>query len=693
MSVLCPRQCIAMKGSRLAATQGTISGSARPPETSLTMEAPASTAARATEARIVSMDTTAPSAASAVTTGTTRRSSSSTDGRSAPGLVDSPPTSTMSAPAATTSRPCAMAASGSNHCPPSEKESGVTLTTPMTRVRSVTDSRVVASGAVRSRRADGADEADEADEAGEADAVMSAIVSRGKWWRSGPRSLVALEHQRHGLCSSGQVAQLAADRRGDGAGPGLADATHRHAQVLGLDDDDDALDVEVLDHRVGDLGREALLHLGAPGVDLDEAGELRQPGVPHDDELLVVDLERRAEDVGRGHVEPGVDFGERARHAARGGQQALAFRVLADGEEQLPHGRLRPCLVDRHPSALLVGVDGAVVRDLDDVLDGVLLGQRVDAHRRGLVDLVLEPLVGRHRRRQVTVLATGAVLRRDLGRRQHRRSVAELARLRREPGRALRRLGDRLEQLGQLVDVEGLLLEQLEDEVVEQVTVGVEGGVRLVVGRVDEGTDLLVDDARDLLGVVALVAHVAAEEDLAGALAELDGTDARGHAELGDHLAGHPGRLLDVVARARRRLVEDDLLGDAAAEGVRELVEDLVAGRGVLVVDRHDHRVAEGATAREDRDLRDRVGVVERRGDEGVTALVVGRDLALLGRHDACALLRTGDDAVDGLVEGLVVDDLPVAASSEQGGLVEDVGEVGAGEAGRATGDGEQVDV
>src|SRR6478752_7000600 len=358
MSVLCPRQCMAMKGSRSAATQGTISGSARPPETSLTMEAPASTAARATEARIVSTDTTAPSAASAVTTGTTRRSSSSTDGRSAPGLVDSPPTSTMSAPAATTSRPCAMAASGSNHCPPSEKESGVTLTTPMTSVRSVTDRRVVASGAVRSRRAD---EADEADGAGEADAVMSAIVSRVKWWRSGPRSLVALEHQRHGLCSSGRVAQLAADRRGDGAGPGLADATHRHAQVLGLDDDDDALDVEVLDHRVGDLGREALLHLGAPGVDLDEAGELRQPGdppvlardvahvrhpverhevvlaraveldVPHDDELLVVDLERRAEDVSRRHVEPGVDLGERARHAARGGEQALAFRVLADG--------------------------------------------------------------------------------------------------------------------------------------------------------------------------------------------------------------------------------------------------------------------------------------------------------------------------------------------------------------------------
>ena len=65
-------------------------------------------------------------------TGTTRRSSSSSLGRSAPGRVDSPPTSTTLAPAATRDRPWAIAASVSIHRPPSLKESGVTLTMPMT---------------------------------------------------------------------------------------------------------------------------------------------------------------------------------------------------------------------------------------------------------------------------------------------------------------------------------------------------------------------------------------------------------------------------------------------------------------------------------------------------------------------------------------------------------------------------------
>ena len=61
--------------------------------------------------------------------------------------------------------------------------------------------------------------------------------------------------------------------------------------------------------------------------------------------------------------------------------------------------------------------------------------------------------------------------------------------------------------------------------------------------------------------------------------------------------------------------------------------------------------------------------------------------------HDTGALLGAGDNAVDGLVQGAVVDELGVGASGEQGRLVEDIGQVGAGEAGRALGHQVEVDV
>src|SRR4029450_3504944 len=106
---------------------------AREADTSLIIRAPAATAASATAALRVSIDTATPSDARASTTGITRRSSPATGTGPARGRVDSPPTSIQSAPCPTSVRPWAMAAWWSRKCPPSENESGVTLTTPMTR--------------------------------------------------------------------------------------------------------------------------------------------------------------------------------------------------------------------------------------------------------------------------------------------------------------------------------------------------------------------------------------------------------------------------------------------------------------------------------------------------------------------------------------------------------------------------------
>jgi hypothetical protein len=68
--------------------------SASPPLTSLTSVAPAAIAASATSARVVSTLVRTPAADSSRITGRTRRHSSSLSTRSAPGRVDSPPTST-----------------------------------------------------------------------------------------------------------------------------------------------------------------------------------------------------------------------------------------------------------------------------------------------------------------------------------------------------------------------------------------------------------------------------------------------------------------------------------------------------------------------------------------------------------------------------------------------------------------------
>src|SRR4051812_25620352 len=81
------------------------------------------------------------------TTGTTRSISTSTETGEAPGRVDSPPTSRTPAPSPASCKPWATAAPGSRNSPPSENESGVTLTTPMTS----TGSRLLAGGQLPER--------------------------------------------------------------------------------------------------------------------------------------------------------------------------------------------------------------------------------------------------------------------------------------------------------------------------------------------------------------------------------------------------------------------------------------------------------------------------------------------------------------------------------------------------------------
>src|SRR5690625_3303304 len=295
-----------------------MSSSARPAETSLTIRAPASTLAAATEARMVSTLTTTSSAASSATTGTTRASSSCSSTRGAPGRVDSPPTSTMLAPWAISVRPWATAETGSSYRPPSEKESGVTFRTPITRVSSPAS-------------------------------------------RAGSPS--GQEHAAH--------------RAGDGASPVGSHPPHGHAHVLGLDHHDRAGGADLVHQGVGDLRGDALLHLRPAGIDVDQPGELAEPGdlsragdvahvgdpeerqqvmlahgveaeIAHQHQLLVVDVEGGCQRLLGVLVQAEEHLLVHPGHPGGRVLQAFAVWVLADRGEDLPDRGLHARLIDRH---------------------------------------------------------------------------------------------------------------------------------------------------------------------------------------------------------------------------------------------------------------------------------------------------------------------------------------------------------
>src|SRR4029453_18314523 len=122
-------------------------------------------------------------------------------------------------------------------------------------------------------------------------------------------------------------------------------------------------------------------------------------------------------------------------------------------------------------------------------------------------------------------------------------------------------LGERLgpEDAGDLLGVERLALQKGSGQRVKLLDVLLEDllGPRGAVH--DDPLDLAVDGQRGLLAVVLGPRHFPAEEDVLLVLAEGERSQAIGHAPLAHHLAGHLGRLLEVVAGAGRLLLQDDL--------------------------------------------------------------------------------------------------------------------------------------
>ena len=220
-----------------------------------------------------------------------------------------------------------------------------------------------------------------------------------------------------------------------------------------------------------------------------------------------------------------------------------------------------------------------------------------------------------------------------------------------------------------------------------------EGAAAGLVGLVDDVPHLAVDLGSGGLAVALALTKIAAKEGLLLRGAVDHRAEALGEAVLGDHLAGDVRGLLQVIGRAGRDVVEDELLGHTAAQTGHNILEHLALGDVAAVLFGQIHGVAACLTAGDDGDLMHAGVVLAVEARHRVARLMVGSELFLLGGDDPALFLRAGHDLHGCLLDVLHRDGLAAAACSQQSGLVDKVLEVSACKARGALCDDPQRDI
>jgi len=146
-------------------------------------------------------------------------------------------------------------------------------------------------------------------------------------------------------------------------------AAHLHAGMAAFDDDRDAQGIELVFDGIGDLEREAFLHLRAAGEAVNGAGEFTEADdlaargevgdvgfaeegqevmlaeaveldIAEDDGAITLLVKLALQVKGGVFAQAGAHFAEGASNAPGGIEEAVAGRVLAEGDEEFADGAL-----------------------------------------------------------------------------------------------------------------------------------------------------------------------------------------------------------------------------------------------------------------------------------------------------------------------------------------------------------------
>src|SRR5690606_36661722 len=246
-----------------------------------------------------------------------------------------------------------------------------------------------------------------------------------------------------------------------------------------------------------------------------------------------------------------------------------------------------------------------------------------------------------------------------------------------------------------LLGIDGFILHQRFGHEVELVTVVRKNLLSRAVAVIDDAAHLKVDQLRRVTGNVRVLTTCAApEEDFTLLLRVHQWAELLGQPPLGTRVPAALGRTQEAVGCTGSDATEAQRhpFSDTPAERGADLTDQRALGQAVTIFFGQEHGYAQRPATRNDGDLVNRIMLRHQATDDGVARFVISLIQALLLRHDHGLALGAHHDLVLGQLELLHLDHALSGTSREERRLVDQVGQVGTGEARGASRDQRRLD-
>ena len=224
--------------------------------------------------------------------------------------------------------------------------------------------------------------------------------------------------------------------------------------------------------------------------------------------------------------------------------------------------------------------------------------------------------------------------------------------------------------------VKRFLNKKLTNQLIQNITIIINNLPRLSVSRFNQLVNFFINHFGSFIRELTRLQRIQRTRRILISVHPLYGTKLRGETIFNNHLTSDCCSFFNIVRSASSWIVEHNLFRSTAAHSIRHLIKQLISRLRIAVASWHNSRVSKSASTRQNRNLSNRIRVMQGSSNERVTTFVISRVAQLIQSHALRLLSRASLNAINRLVNSAIVNKLSARTSAKQSRFIKHISQI-----------------